>query len=938
MTDPEGNSQSYQYDGLNRLAATIDALNQKTGYRYDAGGNLVELINPKGQIYSYEYDPAGRLVREKDFLGQTKGYTLDPNGNPIAQTDFNGNTIEYKYDKLNRLVTAKYPDGSQKQLGYDPLGNLTSAINGSITETYEYDPLSRLVKAETTGLNPNGPGPVAFRYDKAGNPIAVITGQKHGPSRTTAYRYDDLNRLTQVTLPDGGVISFTYDALNRVAEKTNANQTVTVYGYTPRGEVETIVNYSDRRRNRVLDAEGYLYNPRGERIYELKENGDLTAYRYDAAGDLSKVYYPLYSKKPIEDLKERRYFGLGLDLETLNSFKAGVPQYSGTEVDDLAAEISAVVDPLANGIYYSTPVTDTKVKKYWDGSVESGQAPPPRVEGLALGEKPLPAANSLDLGNQATDLAGLYRKISGRKFNFDMTTRFWAEEFTYDSNGNVQLKRNGWGEISYQYNAANQLTQVGKRFYQYDRNGNLIREALGDGFADYRYNYENRLVNVNNRFRDLLSDQSFIGEVNYQYDAFGRKVGKELIPAEGSKKEREYYLYNGLGTDILAEYQDETGNGFSRGRNPSQVREYYYGNGLLLAQKLYLLEGIGDPRHRLSWTNATLDLICYSQDALGSVTLITGQGGKVLCKYRYDAFGNAYNGRFEGCVFGDDEFDNFWDWDNDESVTNSSAASSDGFAAQGWGWPGIGYGWGHYKHGRSWGILRQGNVYGFTGQRFEPELGVNSFTFRDYNPRTMRWMTEDPIKDGTNWYQYCGGDPVNYVDLLGLDPRVISSQTQSTTVDEPGSTQTTTNYDSSILSPDGSTITNTTRTTQTTTFSDDKAGQSAADEFKNDINSSFNKTVGNGLTGIGVVATAGASGLAETVIDGILTVAGIVTTNVDIDVAPPVNAGDTITVTRETVTITDSSIGYPISGPKTTDRITITDINGNITYQRCNTY
>ena len=235
---------------------------------------------------------------------------------------------------------------------------------------------------------------------------------------------------------------------------------------------------------------------------------------------------------------------------------------------------------------------------------------------------------------------------------------------------------------------------------------------------------------------------------------------------EGSKKEREYYLYNGLGTDILAEYQDETGSGFSRGRNPSQVREYYYGNGLLLAQKLYLLEGIGDPRHRLSWTNATLDLICYSQDALGLVTLITGQGGKVLGKYRYDAFGNAYNGRFEGCVFGEDEFDNFWDWDNDESV---AAATSDGFTAQGWGWPGIGYGWGHYKHGRSWGILRQGNVYGFTGERCEPELGVYSFTFRDYNPRTMRWMTEDPVKDGVNWYQYCNGDPVNWVDPFGLD-------------------------------------------------------------------------------------------------------------------------------------------------------------------------
>jgi glycogen synthase len=29
-------------------------------------------------------------------------------------------------------------------------------------------------------------------------------------------------------------------------------------------------------------------------------------------------------------------------------------------------------------------------------------------------------------------------------------------------------------------------------------------------------------------------------------------------------------------------------------------------------------------------------------------------------------------------------------------------------------------------------------------------------------------MTEDPVKDGMNWYQYCGSDPVNWVDPLGL--------------------------------------------------------------------------------------------------------------------------------------------------------------------------
>ena len=34
-------------------------------------------------------------------------------------------------------------------------------------------------------------------------------------------------------------------------------------------------------------------------------------------------------------------------------------------------------------------------------------------------------------------------------------------------------------------------------------------------------------------------------------------------------------------------------------------------------------------------------------------------------------------------------------------------------------------------------------------------------------------MTEDPIKDGLNWYSYCGGNPVSFVDpsgLIGIKP------------------------------------------------------------------------------------------------------------------------------------------------------------------------
>ncbi|HLV10780.1 MAG TPA: RHS repeat-associated core domain-containing protein [Halanaerobiales bacterium] len=64
--------------------------------------------------------------------------------------------------------------------------------------------------------------------------------------------------------------------------------------------------------------------------------------------------------------------------------------------------------------------------------------------------------------------------------------------------------------------------------------------------------------------------------------------------------------------------------------------------------------------------------------------------------------------------------------------------------------------------------MPKNNPYGFTGQRFEPELRMYSFAYRTYNPMSMRWMTADPVRDGTNWYLYVSGDPVNLWDPLGL--------------------------------------------------------------------------------------------------------------------------------------------------------------------------
>jgi len=46
---------------------------------------------------------------------------------------------------------------------------------------------------------------------------------------------------------------------------------------------------------------------------------------------------------------------------------------------------------------------------------------------------------------------------------------------------------------------------------------------------------------------------------------------------------------------------------------------------------------------------------------------------------------------------------------------------------------------------------------------------------RDYDPRSGRWISKDPIRfhGGVNLYAYSGSDPVNFIDRTGRGPEVI---------------------------------------------------------------------------------------------------------------------------------------------------------------------
>ncbi|QBG48196.1 RHS repeat-associated core domain-containing protein [Verrucomicrobia bacterium S94] len=60
--------------------------------------------------------------------------------------------------------------------------------------------------------------------------------------------------------------------------------------------------------------------------------------------------------------------------------------------------------------------------------------------------------------------------------------------------------------------------------------------------------------------------------------------------------------------------------------------------------------------------------------------------------------------------------------------------------------------------------------FGFQGGQTDSVTGLVRFGARDYDPTSGRWLSKDPIgiSGGLNLYVFCGNDPVNKIDPMGL--------------------------------------------------------------------------------------------------------------------------------------------------------------------------
>lgn len=251
-----GEVTSVDYDSMDRSTLVTNPQNEKTAFAYDLAGRLTQVTRPKGLLnpppppppldatkdYSteYKYDRLDRRVSRLDYdadgvstrrthfcysLAGDLRWITAPRANlseaPTSCENDTGapsHTTRYAYDEAHRVtaVTELTPTQTRtRTFQYDDNGNVRHAFNENGTDTeFTYTARNEPEKQIETLIEtvPVRKVTTFLAYDRAGNVIREVSprawdsggGGDPGPdgAYVTDYRYNALNQLDRIALPD----------------------------------------------------------------------------------------------------------------------------------------------------------------------------------------------------------------------------------------------------------------------------------------------------------------------------------------------------------------------------------------------------------------------------------------------------------------------------------------------------------------------------------------------------------------------------------------------------------------------------------------------------------------------------------------------------------------------------------------------------------------
>lgn len=303
---PDGSSNHYQYDTLNRLTTLTNSLTGQFGFGYDALSRRTQLTRPNGVNTNYAYDSVSHLLSVLHQVGSTTldgaGYGYDFAGNRTSKANYlNGITSNYGYDAIYELQQVTQGGSTTESYSYDAVGN---RLSSSGVPSYSYNASNELT-ASSSG---------SYTYDANGNTLTDASGKQ--------YTWDFENRLVQAVIPGTGTTTFRYDPFGRRIQKSGPlGATNYLYdGATPLEEVDNAGNVLARYTQSGLIDESLGMLRSGVTSYYQADGLGSTSSLSNSAGTLANTYtYDSFGKLTASTgtlLNPFQYTGREFDLET----------------------------------------------------------------------------------------------------------------------------------------------------------------------------------------------------------------------------------------------------------------------------------------------------------------------------------------------------------------------------------------------------------------------------------------------------------------------------------------------------------------------------------------------------------------------------------------------------------------------------------------------
>ena len=557
-----------------------------TGKSDYEGEGLIESVQlPNGEVINYTYNRARQLIGQSNQRGERIEYTLDLDGNRIKETVYSadGNIERSRhqvYDELSRLLASFGTHGNATRYTYDKAGNriqVEDALNNKTTMAY--DALNRLVQSS------DSTGEMLTTYT-AYDQIASFTDQR---GLTTEYIYNGFGEKIAQVSPDTGTTHYTYDKASNLLAKKDARDEVVTYQYDAINRLTSVVYPNSQEENirYVYDsyqehtdiseeygaaANDHQYQNTIGRVAELHDSTGITRYRYNAHGQVTEKAYTTdgiaYSQK--------YHYGQVGQLIAMTYPNGDVVDYNHNDHGQLT------------GIRYQDKniAQDFRRKPFGppSGFTYGNQSELNLTYDQYYRITDIRVAGNLADNSAANDVlydVGIeYDSASNITAINDAVNMHASQRFIYDNSNRLVNARGAYGEIRYAYdNVGNRLSREkehGQTFikeaYTYAQDSNRLLSVARSGYRNDKSDHQTRELSYD-ASGNIVVDQRADQTKHLTYNARNRLEGVTL-----NNGNTAIYRYNGQGQRV-----SKTVNG--------QVTHFHYDINKQLLAETSLQEG-----------------------------------------------------------------------------------------------------------------------------------------------------------------------------------------------------------------------------------------------------------------------------------------------------------------------------------------------------------